>query len=160
MTGYTAALAQEGDAPGLRPFTDRDHPNAVKLKDAHEAFQRGDLDALFGLMADDVVWHMPGNNVLAGSFRGRAAIMESFGALQANVDAYWAWPLDYFGSDDHVVLVALVRARKGERTLETKECLLWRVDADGKLAEVWHMALDEKAWDAFFQGDLPPPPPI
>ena len=157
MTGYTAALAQVGDAPTLRPFTDRDHPNAIKLKNAHEAFQKGDLDALFGLMAPDITWHMPGVNVLAGDFVGREAIMGSFAALQANVDAYWAWPLDYFGSDDHVVLVALVRARKGERTLETKECLLWRVDADGKLAEVWHMALDEKAWDAFFS---PPRAPL
>ena len=152
MTGYTAALAQVGDAPTLRPFTDRDHPNAIKLKNAHEAFQKGDLDALFGLMAPDITWHMPGVNVLAGDFVGREAIMGSFATLQANVDAYWAWPLDYFGSDDHVVLVALVRARKGERTLETKECLLWRVDGDGKLAEVWHMALDEKAWDVFFSG--------
>ncbi|HEX8554497.1 MAG TPA: hypothetical protein VF695_07305, partial [Sphingomonas sp.] len=58
---YTEALAREGDAPTLRPFTDRDHPNAVKLKQAHEAFQKGDLDALFGLMADDIVWRMPGD---------------------------------------------------------------------------------------------------
>jgi ketosteroid isomerase-like protein len=150
---YTASLAQEGDAPQLRPFSDRDHPNAVKLKQAHEAFQKGDLDALFGLMADDLVWRMPGNNVLAGDFVGRERIMESFAALQRNVDAYWAFPLDYFGSDDHVVLVALVRARKGEKTLETKECLLWRVNDEGKFAEVWHMALDERAWDAFFNGE-------
>lgn len=152
MSAYTAALAREGDAPSLRPFGERDHPNAIRLKQAHEAFQQGDLDALFDLMADDITWHMPGVNVLAGDFVGREQIMGSFAALQANVDAYWAWPLDYFGSDDHVVLVALVRARRGAKSLETKECLLWRVDAAGKLAEVWHMALDEKAWDAFFSG--------
>ena len=150
MSAYTRALAREGDAPVMRPFGDRDHPNAIRLKQAHDAFQGGDLDALFGLMAPGITWHMPGNNALSGDFVGREAIMGSFAALQANVDAYWAYPLDYFGSDDHVVLVALVRARRGERTLECKECLLWRVDADGKLAEVWHLALDEKAWDAFF----------
>lgn len=150
---YTQALAREGDAPPLRAFTERDHPNALKLKAAHENFQKGDLDALFGLMSDDITWHMPGNNCLAGDFVGREAIMGSFAALQANVDAYWAWPLDYFGSDDHVVLVAQVRARRKDRTLDVKECLLWRVNADGKLCEVWHMALDEKKWDAFFCGD-------
>jgi hypothetical protein len=150
---YTEALAREGDAPPLRAFTSNDHPNAILLKNAHENFQKGDLDALFGLMSDDIAWHMPGNNVLAGTFRGRDAIMASFGALQANVDAYWAWPLDYFGSSDHVVLVAQVRARRKDRTLDVKECLLWRVNSAGKLCEVWHMALDEKAWDAFFCGD-------
>ncbi|RVT42276.1 nuclear transport factor 2 family protein [Sphingobium algorifonticola] len=147
---YTEALAREGDAPPLRAFTSADHPNAIMLKNAHEAFQKGDLDALFGLMAPDCTWHMPGDNVLAGTFVGRDQIMQSFGALQANVDAYWAFPLDYFGSDDHVVLVALVRARRRDRALETKECLLWRVDDAGKLCEVWHMALDHKAWDDFF----------
>ena len=149
MTGYTAALAKVGDAPPLRAFTARDHPSGKLLKDAHEAFQQGDLEALFGLMTPDCAWHMPGDNVLAGDFVGREAILGSFAALQANVDAYWAYPLDYFDSDDHVVLVALVRATRGTKTLETRECLLWRLDG-GKLAEVWHMALDEKAWDAFF----------
>lgn len=152
MTGYTAALAQVGDAPPLRAFTHQDHPSGKLLKDAHEAFQQGDLEALFGLMTPGCIWHMPGDNVLAGDFVGRDAVMQSFGMLQANVDTYWAYPLDYFGSDDHVVLVALVRATKGAKSLETKECLLWRLDG-GKLAEVWHMALDEKAWDAFFSGD-------
>lgn len=147
---YTAALAREGENLPCRPFTDRDHPNARKLKAAHEAFQAGDLDALFGMMADGIVWHMPGNNALSGDFVGREQIMQSFASLQANVDAYWAWPLDYFGSDDHVVLVAQVRARRGDRQLDVRECLLWRVDEAGKLAEVWHMALDERAWDDFF----------
>lgn len=147
---YTDVLARTGEAPKLRPFTDRDHPNARMLKSAHEAFQAGDLDALFSLLADDCVWRMPGNNVLAGNFVGREQIMQSFARLQQSVDSYWAFPLDYFGSDDHVVLVALVRATRRGKTLEVKECLLWRVNEHGKLAEVWHMALDHDAWDAFF----------
>ena len=131
--GYTTALAQVGEGPPMRPFGERDHPNA-----------------LFGMMTLDCAWHMPGRNVLSGDFIGREAILGSFATLQANVDAYWAWPLDYFGSDDHVVLVAQVKAERGTKRLDCLECLLWRVDAKGKLAEVWHMALDEKAWDAFF----------
>lgn len=152
MSGYTAALAQEGEGPPMRPLGERDHPNALRLKAAHDAFKAGDLEALFGMMADDVVWHMPGRNALAGEFVGRDAIMGSFAQLQQHVDAYWAWPLDYFGSDDHVVLVAQVRARKGTKSLDVKECLLWRLDGAGKLAEVWHMALNEAAWDEFFDG--------
>lgn len=153
MSGYTAALKAEGEAPPMRAFTERDHPNALKLKAAHDAFKAGDLDALFGMMTEDFAWVMPGKNVLAGRFVGREAIMGSFAALQANVDAYWAHPLDYFGSDDHVVLVAQVIARKGAKTLNCKECLLWRVTPEGKLAEVHHMALDEEAWDGFFNGE-------
>ncbi|MFX7883279.1 nuclear transport factor 2 family protein, partial [Acinetobacter baumannii] len=79
------------------------------LYKAHKAFQAGDIEALFAEMADDVVWHLPGDNVLAGSYHGRDEILRNFGMLQAAVDAYWAHPLDYFGSNNHVVLIALVR---------------------------------------------------
>jgi len=99
---YTAALAQVGEAPPMRPFGERDHPNALKLKAAHDAFKAGDIEALFGMMTPDCAWHMPGHNALSGDFVGREAILGSFATLQAHVDAYWAWPLDYFGSDDHV----------------------------------------------------------
>lgn len=147
---YVDKLARVGESPRMRPMGASDHPNAVKLKSAHEAFQKGDLDALFSILAEDCVWHMPGDNVLSGDFRGRAQIMESFGRLQQNVDSYWAYPLDYFGSDDHVVLVAHVRATRGDKTLEVGEVLLWRVNDEGRLAEVWHVALDHKKWDEFF----------
>ena len=150
---YTAALAQVGEAPPMRPFGERDHPNALKLKAAHDAFKAGDIEALFGMMTPDCAWHMPGHNALSGDFVGREAILGSFATLQAHVDAYWAWPLDYFGSDDHVALVAQVKASRGSKRLDCLECLLWRIDGAGKLAEVWHMALDERAWDAFFSAE-------
>lgn len=152
-TAYTSALKPEHEVRPMRAFTEQDHPNALKLKAAHDAFKAGDLEALFGMMTPDFAWIMPGNNRLSGRFVGREAILGSFQTLQANVDAYWAHPLDYFGSDDHVVLVARVIARKGERRLDCEECLLWKVGPDGRFTSVTHMALDEKAWDAFFCGE-------
>jgi ketosteroid isomerase-like protein len=152
MSAYTAALVQEEEFRPMRPHTDRDHPNAIKLKQAHDAFKAGNLDALFDLMRPDVKWHMPGKNALSGTYVGREEIMRNFALLQQNVDAYWAHALDYFGSDDHVALVAQVRARRGNKTLDVQECMLWHVDSDGKLAECWHMACDHLAWDEFFDG--------
>ena len=147
--GYASALAVEHEAPPLRPLTDADHPNAHLLYAAHKAFQAGDVDALFAKIAPDAVWHMPGNNKLAGDYVGHAEIMRNFGMLQAAVDAYWAYPLDYFGSDNHVVLIAEVRARKGDKVLETREAMTWRVE-DGQLKECWHMCLEPEKWDEFF----------
>jgi ketosteroid isomerase-like protein len=136
-------------APTLRPFTDRDHPNARLLKDAHECFQRGELDRLFTLFSPDMRWHVPGRHRLSGDFIGREQIVGNFRTLATVTDEYWAYPLDYFGSDDHAVLVARVRARRGDRTLDARECLLFRVE-DRRLLECWHLALDPEAWEAFF----------
>jgi len=151
-TGYASALAAEHDAPPMRPLTDKDHPSAHMLYAAHKAFQNGDLDGLFAHIAEDAVWHMPGENVLAGSYKGHAEIMRNFGMLQEAVDAYWAHPLDYYGSDDHVTLIAEVHARKGDRELHTKEAMTWRVE-DGQLKECWHLCLEPEKWDAFFSAD-------
>ncbi|MEM1102532.1 MAG: nuclear transport factor 2 family protein [Pseudomonadota bacterium] len=137
------------DAPPVRAFTDRDHPNARLLREAHESFQRGDMEKLFSIFAPDMIWRVPGNNRLSGVYHGPEKIKENFKILQETVDSYWAYPLDYFGSDDHVALVALVRAKRGDRILEEKECLLFSVK-DGRLTECWHLALDAEKWDEFF----------
>ncbi|MEE4537650.1 MAG: nuclear transport factor 2 family protein [Erythrobacter sp.] len=151
-TGYSSALATEHEAPPMRALTDKDHKNAHMLYAAHRAFQGGDVDALFSNIAKDAVWHMPGENALAGDYVGHEEIMRNFGMLQQAVDAYYAYPLDYYGSDDHVTLIAEVRARKGDKTLHTKEAMTWKVEG-GKLKECWHMCLEPEKWDAFFSAD-------
>ena len=95
---------------------------------------------------------MPGDNCLDGSYQGRDEILRNFSMLQAAVDAYWAHPLDYFGSDNHVVLFAEVRLRKGERTRETRQTMTWRIEG-GKLKECWHVCLESEKCDAFFIRD-------
>jgi ketosteroid isomerase-like protein len=137
-------------APLMRAFGDRDHPNALKMKHAHDLFKAQDLDAFFALYTDDIAWYLPGNNVLSGTWIGRAKVMENFAILFREVEQYWAYPLDYFGSDNHVVLVARVRAVRRGKTLDCEEVLLLRVADDGRFSHVWHLALDERQWDEFF----------
>ena len=149
-TVYAKRSDDDREAPRLRPMTDRDHPNAHKLKEAHESFQAGDMDKLFAIFADDMAWRVPGNNRLSGTFVGREEIMSNFASLAEVADSYWAHPLDYFGSDDHVVLVAEVRATRGDKVLNEKECLLFRVGPDGRFAECWHLGLAPEKWDWFF----------
>ncbi len=149
-TAYGKRSDDDREAPPLRQFSDRDHPNAIMLKQAHEAFQKGDMDALFSIFADDMLWVVPGNNRLSGRFVGRDQIMGNFATLSEVTDSYWAHPLDYFGSDDHVALVAEVRATRGDKRLDSHECLLFKVK-DGRLASCHHMDLNPAEWDAFFQ---------
>lgn len=151
-TGYSSALAAEGEAPPMRPLTEQDHRHAHMLYAAHKAFQNGDVETLFANIAPDATWHMPGDNVLAGDYVGHAEIMRNFAMLQQAVDAYWAHPLDYYGSDDHVTLIAEVRARRGDKSLATKEAMTWRIE-HGKLKECWHICLEPDKWDAFFSKD-------
>src|SRR5256885_15506948 len=43
-----------------------------------ELYSGGDGGGLEGLMADDIVWHVPGSSPIAGDHRGREAVMDYF----------------------------------------------------------------------------------
>ena len=49
-----------------------EHPNAVMARQLADALSRGDMQALDGLLADDVVWHEIGR---AEPRRGKAALL-------------------------------------------------------------------------------------
>src|SRR5205823_1359716 len=59
------------------------HPNEDLVRRGYEAFATGDMATLNELFADDVVWHAPGHNELAGTFRGKD---EVFANLQKNME--------------------------------------------------------------------------
>ncbi|WP_031476900.1 nuclear transport factor 2 family protein [Streptomyces bicolor] len=53
-----------------------EHPHAQLVRKGYEAFSRGDLDALSGLLAGDCTYHFPGSNPLSGDYKGRDAILD------------------------------------------------------------------------------------
>ena len=50
------------------------HPNVELTRQGYEAFAKGDLAALSGLIADDVTWHVLGIGPLSGDYRGRDGV--------------------------------------------------------------------------------------
>jgi ketosteroid isomerase-like protein len=53
-----------------------EHPNARAYRRTADAFRAQDMEALGGLIDDDVVWHVPGTSRLAGDVRGRDALFD------------------------------------------------------------------------------------
>ena len=49
------------------------HPNAELLRGAYDAFERGDLQPLLGLLRDDIEWVDSTLGPLAGTYRGSEA---------------------------------------------------------------------------------------
>ena len=52
-----------------------EHPNASAYRRTADAFRAGDQAAVAALIAEDVVWHVPGAHPMAGEIRGRDALM-------------------------------------------------------------------------------------
>jgi hypothetical protein len=58
-----------------------EHPNVLAYLRTVEAFRQGDLDTIASLVAEDVVWHVPGDHPLAGEYVGRERLLEFLARL-------------------------------------------------------------------------------
>lgn len=64
--------------------------NKQVVLDFYEAAARGDMDACFALLADDVTWTNIGSTKFSGTYSGKEAIVDSligplFGQLKAEI---------------------------------------------------------------------------
>ena len=60
--------------PGAEGMMQQDH-NVEVAREAFAAFAARDLERLGRTLAEDVSWHTPDANVLAGDYYGRAAVI-------------------------------------------------------------------------------------
>jgi len=55
-----------------------EHPHAQLVRRGYEAFQRGDMDTLRGMMTGDCTHHVPGSNPLSGDYKGIDNIIDGY----------------------------------------------------------------------------------
>ncbi|MEE4383700.1 MAG: nuclear transport factor 2 family protein [Pseudomonadales bacterium] len=116
--------------------------NKAVVRAFFEAGNRGDMDACFALIADDVVWHNLGSTRLSGTFRGKAMLMEEllgplFGSLKAGIRSELE---ALIGEGDTVVAVTSGTAETMDgRPYCNRYCQLMRI-RDGRIVEVTEFA--------------------
>lgn len=120
-----------------------EHPNVTAYREVHESFKKGDIDAIFEALADDVVWHQIGGPTL----HGKQAVQESMSGIEQvefDVDIH-----DVVGNDEHVIgLVEATVGVGGESfTYRTAEIAHMK---DGKVTERWAFSDDTQRITDFF----------
>ncbi len=124
-----------------------DHPHAIAYRRTADAFRSGDLELLARLIADDVVWHVPGDHSMAGEIRGRDDLLAWLAALGEK--GFWLIEDDVFGSDGHVCAVSAMGARRDNVEAETRVISIFRY-RDGQQIERWIYPDDVTAWNNIF----------
>jgi ketosteroid isomerase-like protein len=122
-----------------------------------QMYAGGDLEAVQELLAEDVLWHVPGTSPIAGDYRGREAVTGYF-RLRREL-AGGAIQIDKRGEAHHEE--ALVQLADGRATLGGRE-VLWRTTgvyrvAGGRIAEAWLVPLDQEHFDRVWGATRPPP---
>ncbi len=127
-----------------------DHPNLEAGRRGYDAFARGDLETMSALMADDIVWHSGGNNILSGDYEGKEAVFGLFAKLAQETGGSFRNQIhDMLANDDHGVALVSATAERGGRSLESRAVHIFHMQ-DGKMTEFWAFFDDQAAVDEFW----------
>ena len=126
------------------------HPNAQLVARGYEAVARGDLDALAEVLADDIVWHVPGRGLISGDYRGKDGVLGFFAKAQQLSNGTMRVELhDIASTDDHTFVMQVNRAERNGETLTARLVAVFDVRG-GKAAEAWFFTDSQYDNDAFW----------
>jgi uncharacterized protein len=128
------------------------HPYVASYRRMIAAFNAGDLDAVQEVVSSNVVYTVPGKSPLAGRTEGLPAHVEMLKkARQLSDGTLELTPAAVAQDGEHVFVWGTIRARRGERQLQAKHCVVFRFDG-GKIVEGWTVPTDLYAFDEFWIG--------
>jgi ketosteroid isomerase-like protein len=129
------------------------HPHAELVRRLLAAFGQQDRAEILATLAEDCVWRVPGDNVLAREYRGRAEVLSLFGRLRRLFTGPASFEIiDIAVSDERAVAYQYGTIVVGERTVRLKECLVFRV-RDGQIVEVDEFQFDQRTFDEVFSAE-------
>jgi uncharacterized protein len=103
------------------------------------------------LLADDVIWHQPGQGHLSGLFRGKQNVFAHLGKFsELSGNSFRVDRVESVMANGHLVSATLhfVAERPG-RKLSMDGVDLMRIEG-GKIKEVWLFSEDQAAEDTFW----------
>lgn len=122
----------------------------------HQAVNDRDRERVLSFLTEDVVWHVSGDNPLAGTLRGREELWERFGAPMFETPAR-IHDREVIAHGDFVVAFYEVENDFGDGMQTFTEVEVFRLDADGRIAERWEFVsgqedVDRQLTRAFGEG--------
>ena len=110
--------------------------NKPIVKDLFAAFGRGDIAVLRDLVAEDVIWRLPGKVPhYSGTYEGPDRVADFFQGLFANVGVEAFEPREFVAEADRVLVIGQSRGRVKNtgRTFENRWVMAFIV-RDGRIA--------------------------
>jgi ketosteroid isomerase-like protein len=127
-----------------------EHPNATLIRRGYDALNTGDIATLAELLAEDIVEHQPGNNVLSGDYKGRDAVLGFYGRLAQETGGTFRAELErVLVNEQRVVTVHHSTAQRNGKTLDCRTSLVFEI-RDGRAVEIDTLDEDPAAWEEFF----------
>jgi len=127
-----------------------DHPNAALLRKGYDAFAKGDTATLTDLFSEDVVWHLPGRNLISGEHKGRDAVFAVFAKTMELTGGTFKIDLhDIVANDEHTVSLSRASASRQGKQLDLRGVDIYHI-RNGKVTEWWSFTEDQRQDDEFW----------
>lgn len=126
-----------------------EHPNVELIRNGYALFEKGDVPAFLDLQSDDVVWHIPGKNKLAGSYTGKAGVTEFITKIGTEFPETKLELHDILANDDHAVVMLTISNSKGAKSISQSYVHVMHVK-DGLITEFWELPMDQYLEDEFY----------
>lgn len=124
--------------------------NEAVVRRIFDAFARKQGFALRDLFAEDAVWVVPGESVMAGTYRGRESIFRFLARLPKETDGtYGSRLVDVLASDERAAALYRASGERHGRRLDLDQLLLFRLE-DGRVHEVLALPSDPGLFEEFW----------
>jgi ketosteroid isomerase-like protein len=124
--------------------------NAALIKSAYDAFSRGDTQSVFAVLAEDILWHVPGRGPLSRDYRGHAEVAGFFEHFMGLSEGTFRIKIEeIFANRDRVVVLCTESASRAGRSWSSPQVHVWTVK-DGRATAFWEYEGDEHGEDEFW----------
>ena len=129
-----------------------EHRNAGVVRKAYGAVSVGDMETFGSLMAEDVVWHVPGTSSMSGDYKGKAEVIGGLNRLAEFTQGTFRQDIhDVVANDEHAVALIELSWEKPKR-FRGREVRVFHMH-DGTVTEVWFHPEDPAASDEALRGE-------
>jgi uncharacterized protein len=124
--------------------------NRALVQRIMDAFANKEGFALRDCFAENAVWHVPGDGVMSGTYRGRSEIFRFLARLpKLTSGTYRSTVIDSLASEERGAGLYRAQGEREGRSIDIDQLLLFTI-RDGVVTEVLALPSDPAAFEAFW----------
>ena len=130
--------------------------NVALIRRGYDAFARGDSATVLAILAEDILWHVPGRGPLSGDYHGHAEVLEFFGRFTELSGGTFRIQIDdVLANRERVVVLCTESAERSSRSWSSPQVHVWTIENDHATV-FWQYQGDQQAEDEFWSASSVP----